>query len=216
MPKTFEKLSPEKQEAILDAAAGVFAQKGYYQANVADICKKAAISNGALYKYFKKKEDLYIKVFSSHVERMEGMFSRYYELMETTDRSFFDLIEDLLTQSPAMVERERDYLKIYHDIGSSSMDKFSSTLSRTIEEGAFRFWLKMLERGKKRGEIRKEIDLDVAAYMVDNHLMVFTFSCTSEHYARRSDIFFQHHTEEPLTIIQKIALTKRSLRQLLS
>jgi AcrR family transcriptional regulator len=67
MTKTFTKLSPEKQEAILDAAAYVFARKGYHQANVIDICKKASISNGALYKYFRNKKDLYTKVFSSHV-----------------------------------------------------------------------------------------------------------------------------------------------------
>ncbi len=216
MLQAFEKLSPEKQEAILDAAASVFAQKGYYQANVADICKKAGISNGALYKYFKNKEALYIKVFTSHIERMTGQFRRYYELMETTDRSFFDLIEDLLNQSPVFVERERDYLKIYHDLGSPSMDALTSRLSRSIEESAWCFWYEMLERGKKRGDIRKEVDSDVAAYMMDNHFTLFIFSCISEHYARRYGVYFQHHGKKNLTIAQKIVLMKRSLRQLLS
>jgi TetR/AcrR family transcriptional regulator len=216
MPQAFEKLPPEKQESILDAAASIFAQKGYYQANVADICKKADISNGALYKYFKNKEDLYIKVFSSYIERMAAAFKPYYELMETTDRSFFDLIEDLLDQSPVFIERERDYIKIYHDLGSSSMDSFSSTLSKAIEESARRFWYKMLEKGERRNEIRKNIDLDVAAYMMDNHFTVFIFSCISEHYARRFEVFFQHHTDQILSVKQKITFMKRSLRQLLS
>ncbi|RLB79785.1 MAG: TetR/AcrR family transcriptional regulator, partial [Deltaproteobacteria bacterium] len=55
MLKTFKKLPRKKQIAILDAAAAVFASKGYYQANVGEICRRAGISNGALYKYFKNK-----------------------------------------------------------------------------------------------------------------------------------------------------------------
>jgi TetR/AcrR family transcriptional regulator len=216
MLKTFEKLPPEKQHAILNAAAGVFAQKGYYQANVADICKKAGISNGALYKYFKNKEALYIKVFESHIERMTAHFRRYYKLMETTDRSFFNLIEDLVNQLPLFVESEHDYLKIYHDLGSPSMDPLTSKLSRSIEESAWRFWFDLLERGKKRGEIRREVDSDVAAYMMDNHFTLFLFSCISEHYARRFEVYFQHHAKQSLTMKTKVALMKRSLRQLLS
>lgn len=216
MLQTFEKLSREKQETILDAAASIFAQKGYYQANVADICKKAGISNGALYKYFKNKEALYIKVFTSHIERMTGQFGRYYALMETTDRSFFDLIEDLVNQLPLFIEREHDYLKIYHDLGSPSMDPLTSKLSRSIEESAWRFWYDMLERGKKRGDIQKEVDSDVAAYMIDNHFTLFIFSCISQHYARRYEVYFQHHEKKKLTTEKKVALMKRSLRQLLS
>ena len=64
MQDTFKKLPEKKQAQILDAAAYVFARKGYDAANVSAICRKARISNGALYKYFKNKEDLFATTLS--------------------------------------------------------------------------------------------------------------------------------------------------------
>jgi hypothetical protein len=40
----------EKQIAILDASARIFAQKGYFQAGINEIRQAAFISNGALCK----------------------------------------------------------------------------------------------------------------------------------------------------------------------
>lgn len=213
--KTFKKLPPEKQKAILDAAATVFARKGYYQANIADICKKAGISNGALYKYFRNKKDLYIKVFSSHIDRLVDIFDLYDKMMETSSRSFFDLIDEILKDLPGFIEIEKDYIKIYHDLGSSSMDSFTSELSQKIEDSACRFWLSLAEKGKKEGEIRKDIDSDVIAYMMDNHFTIFNFSCVSEHYAKRFKVFFKYRGKD-ITMEEKISHMKRSLRQLLS
>ena len=213
--KTFKKLPLEKQKAILDAAASVFAKKGYHQANIADICKKARISNGALYKYFKNKKDLYVQVFSSHIDRLVDIFDLFYKIMETSGHSFFDLIDELLKKIPRFIEEERDYIKIYHDLGSSSMDAFTSDLSQKIEDTAYQFWYNLAERGKKSGEIRKNLDSDVIAYMMDNHFTIFNFSCVSEHYAKRFKIFFKFRGEG-ITIEEKISHMKRSLRQLLS
>lgn len=213
--KTFKKLPAKKQKAILDAAAMVFAKKGYYQANIADICKKARISNGALYKYFKNKKDLYIQVFSSHSDRQVEVFNLVYKIMETSDQSFFDLIDELLDETPGYIEGEKDYIKIYHDLGSPSMDAFTSELSQKIEESAYRFWFNLAERGKERGEIRKDIDSDVIAYMIDNHFMLLHFSSISEHYAKRFKIFFKFRGKD-ITTEEKISLMRRSLKQLLS
>lgn len=213
--KTFKKLPEKKQKAILDAAAKVFAKKGYYQANIADICKKAGISNGALYKYFKNKKDLYVQVFSSHIDRLVAIFDHFYRIMETSNRSFFDLMDELLKDIPRFIEAEKDYIKIYHDLGSSSMDTFTWELSQKIEDAAYRFWLELAQRGKQNGEIRKDMASDVIAYMMDNHFTVFNFSCVSEHYAKRFNIFFNPGGKD-ISMEEKIMHMKRSLKQLLS
>jgi TetR/AcrR family transcriptional regulator len=215
MTDTFNKLPTEKQETILGAAANVFARKGYHQANVIDICKKAGISNGALYKYFKNKKDLYIKVFSSHIDRLVDIFNQYYKTMESEDPSFFDVLEELVRLTPDYVNREKDYIKIYHDLGSAAMDEFTSDLSLKFEDSAYRFWITLVERGKQKGEIRKDIDPDVAAYMMDNHFTIFHFSCVSEHYAKRFKVYFNQQGED-ISMEEKIVLMKRSLTQLLT
>ncbi len=49
---TFEKLPETRQMEILHASAIIFAEKGYFQAGIVEICQTTGISNGALYKYF--------------------------------------------------------------------------------------------------------------------------------------------------------------------
>jgi len=56
MPQT---LKTEVRERIVDAAEGVFAQRGYVGATMAQIAKQAGLSTGNLYRYFANKEALF-------------------------------------------------------------------------------------------------------------------------------------------------------------
>ena len=56
--KQFEKIRKERKMAIMDAALHVFAEDGYHLASVVKIAKKAGVSKGLMYNYFKSKEDL--------------------------------------------------------------------------------------------------------------------------------------------------------------
>jgi len=45
----------DKRALITDAAIQVFADKGFHQARVSDIAKKAGVADGTIYLYFKNK-----------------------------------------------------------------------------------------------------------------------------------------------------------------
>lgn len=48
----------QKERVLLDAARAVFVEKGYDGARVTEIARRAGISDGALYSYYKAKSDL--------------------------------------------------------------------------------------------------------------------------------------------------------------
>jgi len=52
-----------KREQIVEAAALVFARRGYSGAVIAEIAIQANIGKGTVYEYFKSKEDLFFAVF---------------------------------------------------------------------------------------------------------------------------------------------------------
>ena len=52
-------LRTSKEALIVDAALKIFKQKGLHRARMSDISKKARISYGLVYHYFKNKEDLF-------------------------------------------------------------------------------------------------------------------------------------------------------------
>jgi TetR/AcrR family fatty acid metabolism transcriptional regulator len=65
----------DKRERILDAAEQVFAERGFYNARVAEIARAAGVADGTIYLYFKSKDDLLISVFESRMERVLGDLS---------------------------------------------------------------------------------------------------------------------------------------------
>ena len=56
-------------EDLLDAAAVVFAERGYEAASVEAICEAAGYSTGALYSNFKSKDDLFLRLYEARIAR---------------------------------------------------------------------------------------------------------------------------------------------------
>lgn len=56
--KQFEKIRESKRELIMNTALEEFAENGYHVTSISKISKRANISKGLIYNYFKSKEDL--------------------------------------------------------------------------------------------------------------------------------------------------------------
>ncbi len=57
-----EELVQKRSVQILEAAARVFAQKGYHAATTKEIAAQAGVSEGTIYNYFQSKEDLLLSL----------------------------------------------------------------------------------------------------------------------------------------------------------
>lgn len=211
MLETYKKLPKKKQTAILNAAAHVFATKGYYRANVSDICGMARISNGALYKYFKNKEDVYVATLHRTIDLIAEGQARYWPVAKPV----CDLIHDLLTEVETFARDHPNYIVIYLDLGSPSMKSFSDSVSERMERPSRDFWVRIIEEGKQRGEVDKSLNSESAAYDLDNHVMLFMFSCVSPHYARRFNSYFARKGEN-LESSEIKRLIMESVRRLLT
>jgi TetR/AcrR family fatty acid metabolism transcriptional regulator len=53
----------DKHDAILRAATHVFAQRGFFQSQVADVARVAGVAAGTVYLYFRSKDDLLVTIF---------------------------------------------------------------------------------------------------------------------------------------------------------
>lgn len=52
-----------KREAILRAAIDLFAERGFFNAQVADVARAAGVAAGTVYLYFRSKDDLLVSIF---------------------------------------------------------------------------------------------------------------------------------------------------------
>ena len=59
-----------RREQVLDAAAGLFVEKGFIGTSTRDIAKATGMLPGSLYYHFTSKEDLLVAVFGEGVQRI--------------------------------------------------------------------------------------------------------------------------------------------------
>jgi len=72
---------PSKKHAqILDASVDVIGNRGFYEASVSEIARKAGVATGTVYNYFERKEDLLVEVFrkflGDHVRAIRSQLSQ--------------------------------------------------------------------------------------------------------------------------------------------
>lgn len=79
MYEGFENLPEAKKERILDACMEEFANKGYEGASTNEIVKRAGISKGILFHYFKNKKNLYLYLLDKTIDHTVRKFYSYGE-----------------------------------------------------------------------------------------------------------------------------------------
>lgn len=76
----------DRQDAILDAAFGVFASYGYRRTAMEDIAQAAGLSRSALYLHFRNKEDIFRSLtqrhFTTSIAEMEAALNRPGQTVE--------------------------------------------------------------------------------------------------------------------------------------
>jgi AcrR family transcriptional regulator len=58
----------QRRRQILEAAAARFGDQGFHQTSMQDICEAAELSPGAVYRYFKGKEEIIDAICDLHRE----------------------------------------------------------------------------------------------------------------------------------------------------
>ncbi len=190
----------------------MFAEEGYHFARISKVCQMAGISNGALYKYFRNKEDLFFSVLDYGVTLIvTELYTRYTE----NTNSIFTAIEDFLVGLVKFTEEYRDYFIIYTDLGSSSMKRFAANASEKFESAASMYTIRLVEKSKHRGEINPKLQREHAAYLIDSHITFFVYSLVSEYHCQRFDSFYAD-TGQKLSVPQRISTIVESLKQTLA
>lgn len=74
MPKVTEQYAEARRQQIIDAAYRCLADKGFNETTMRDIYEEAGLSAGAVYHYFRSKDEIIAASFSFDYERSIGLF----------------------------------------------------------------------------------------------------------------------------------------------
>lgn len=125
MPKVVPEYKEDAKRRIIEAAMDVIAERGCNQMTIDDVAKKIGVTKGAVYWYFKSKEDLVAAVlnkFQTDIERttfesfynrpIDEVFAQLFERFSLTDdrqRAIFFEMFALAARNTPVRHATREY-----------------------------------------------------------------------------------------------------------
>ncbi len=111
MPRPrFERLEPEKQRAILDAASHEFAEHGFQQASFNRIIENAGFSKGAMYYYFDDKKDLYLTVLRTYQGQILAELGELPEVSSPAE--YWAALSDLFSHAAQVKMKHPEFIHL--------------------------------------------------------------------------------------------------------
>ncbi|MFC9895273.1 TetR/AcrR family transcriptional regulator [Nocardia sp. NPDC127579] len=80
MPRVSEEHLERRRQQILDAARVCFARKGFYDTSMQDVFAEAELSAGAVYRYFKSKNDIIAALANQTAVPLMGLLTEQLDL----------------------------------------------------------------------------------------------------------------------------------------
>jgi AcrR family transcriptional regulator len=150
------------KQLIIQAAARLFAEKGYEGMTMKEIAREVGIKAPSLYAFFESKEDIF-----AHISR--NVMSDHLELAqaysEDSDLSVREQMERMMRMIMNFQLKETLQMKIYMRLLLFPPEVFQVDLKtelRKLEQVEQELFSRMFQRGIERGEIR-QTDSDALA-----------------------------------------------------
>ena len=149
----------DRRRDLLDAAARVFARKGFHASRVGDIAEEAGVAHGLLYHYFRSKEEVLETIF----RETWGVLVAETERIEASGLS--------------LPEQIRRFARVYLSswlVRPETIRVLVREIARSPEVGkrvdeiqaVFLALQRMIDEARARGEVRADCDPLLAAWAV--------------------------------------------------
>lgn len=132
----------ETKTRLIESARNEFAEKGYMKASLRKICADAGVTTGALYFFFKDKEDLFAAIVGQPLEELKQILLGHFTL-----------------------EKEMSMSEVYGHI-EEGHDEFSAALIHHIYDnyGAFMLLITKAQGSRFDSCVDEMVDMTEAAY----------------------------------------------------
>jgi AcrR family transcriptional regulator len=163
-PIVSEEYKEKKRQEILQSALACFAKKGFEASTVDDIVAQSGMSKGAIYNYFKSKDEIYLGLMEGQTNESGTKFTKAIAECKTALEKLDYLFEAYLDNDPndeensaqALVHFEfRLYSARKPDLKQSLTDRYKTFFVELIAQ--------IIQEGQSSGEFDGTIDPDMYA-----------------------------------------------------
>lgn len=180
--ETFFNLGKKKRQKIIEAAQEEFANHSFSESSVSGIIEKADIPRGSFYQYFTDLEDTYKYVMKLLAQKKMEFFKQRLSEFEEMDtfpliRKLYRLGIEFINSHPRLGALGNNFLKEEREFKKRVIENFQGL--------SLNFYEKIIQRGRERGEIDKEVNISVLTNMLIQ-MNVFLLDYYIEQYSGRT------------------------------
>jgi AcrR family transcriptional regulator len=145
MPRTSPQYEQAQEYRIIQGAAQIFADRGYRQTTIDQIGQALQLSKGAIYIYFKSKEDLFVSVLQFIYEDRFNLLSSGFQPGDSIQDKFQKIIDRLcrlVSREDRVFMRlwiegflETEHIPRLEEIKTNSRRRFQQLLYHLLQEG---------------------------------------------------------------------------------
>ncbi len=131
-----------RKDAIIEAAAQLFAAKGFRATTVRDIADEAGVLSGSLYAHIETKEDLYLEIVRRAAEDFAGAVGPVVDTDVAPDAKLAGMIRAHLS----VIDQSRAWARVYLD-DDNQLSQSTRQEARRLRREYERLWDQVLQEG---------------------------------------------------------------------
>lgn len=175
-----------KEKLILDSAVALFTTKGYNATRMEDVAKRAGISKGLTYFYYKNKEDLFMALTKKAFDQFKEEFR---ESFRSKGKNGLEMITDLVQRIWVFAKEQPVYYqailhfldvmkkytnpKLKHEIDPLILESTHFHKLLELHHEPARIGIQMVSQGIKDGSIRPELQPEITFYTIWSMIIGF-------------------------------------------
>lgn len=182
-----EERSRRTREAILNAAAACFAEKGYSACTIQDIIERANLSKGALYGHFRSKEELFKAMIG--IEHGNGVERARALAKEPPYLDAIIRFQEACVRNPVFPMDHRLWIEVLAVAARDPVMKEAFAESERMVRSVFK---ELIVKARDAGEIDPMLDVDATAiwlFSLGDGLMARIADDKSFDFQKHFDIF---------------------------
>ena len=196
----FQRRKEERPREITEAAFSVFAEQGYARGRIAEVARRAGVSKGLLYLYFKTKEDLFKAVIKNVVMRRIDALESAVEKTELSSEAFMrgpllDFMKRVPGSPVAVV------IRLLIAEGHRHPDLIDYYWSNVVSRGLAAL-TRIVERGVERGEFRQSAVSDLPQLLVAPVVVATLWRMLFSNRALDTDKLIETHVDMVIAYIK--------------
>jgi AcrR family transcriptional regulator len=165
-PIVSEEYKEKKKRHILDSSLKAFGEKGFQLATIDDIVAESGLSKGAIYNYFKSKEDIYLQLMQRKTEENIAGLKERFRKKETAEEKLRQFFENYLEikLSPDWQRMIGVHLEFW--IHSGRDEELKRVMTARYEEVYRTLLMEILQEGIDQLEFRPDADPAIISSLV--------------------------------------------------